>query len=58
MNYTFSKINRVRTTYNIHTIFGLNRMHRIDAIVFTNIRNYAHTHIHSYMHTSPEKYEK
>ena len=43
----FTKINRIRPTVscNIHTKFGLNRMHRLEAIVFT--------HIHTCIHTSP-----
>ena len=44
----FTKINRVRPTVtsNIHTKFEVNRMHRLDTIMFTHI----HTHIHTYTH--------
>ena len=48
---TFIKINRVHPTVtcNIHIRFELNRMHRLDAIVFTHmyICTYSHTDIRS-----------
>ena len=48
MQPTFTKINRIRSTVtsNTHTEFELNRMHRLDAIVFIH----AHTHTHAYIH--------
>ena len=44
-----TKINRVRSTANcnMHTKFELNRMHSLDAIVFTHI--HTHAHIHTYI---------
>ena len=44
----FTKINRVHPTVtcNILTKFELNRMHRLDAIVFTHIHTHTHTCIH------------
>ena len=47
-------------TFNIHTQFEINRMYRLDAIVFTHIHihTHTHTHIHTYIHTSPRKWHK
>ena len=44
----FTMISRVQptATCNIHTKFQLNRMHHLDAIVFTHI----YTHTHPYIH--------
>ena len=44
----FTKINNVRPTVtcNMHTKFELNRMHLLDAIMFTLIHIYTHTHAH------------
>ena len=41
----------------MRTKFELNRMYRLDAIVFTHIhtQTHTHTHIHTYIHTSPPK---
>ena len=40
LNPTFTKINTIppTVTYNIHTEFELNRMHRLDATMFTLIQ--------------------
>ena len=48
----FIKINRVRLTMtcNIHTKCDINRMYRLDAIVFTHIHTYTYTHMHTHIH--------
>ena len=46
----FTKINRLRpmVTYIIQTKFKLNRMHYLDAIVFTHIHTNTHTRNHTF----------
>ena len=53
MHPIFTKINRVRSmaTYNTNTKFELNRMHRLDAIVFNHSDTHTHTHAHAHTHT-------
>ena len=45
MHSTFTKIYWVhpKITCNIHTMFELNRMHRLDALIYSHI--YSHPHI-------------
>ena len=48
MHFRLIKINWVRPTVtcNVHTKFELNRMHRLDAIMFTHIHTHTYTCIH------------